>query len=121
MAGQVCSDFVEYGICCIQNLVICESQQGQPFLFKAFLPSLIVFNSLWQIVNWPVYFNNETRITAIEVDNEAIDWMLAAKTEALYPPAAKALPQAAFGRRRILAHMQRKRFDVSVDFAVSVR
>ncbi len=80
MMGQVGGDFVEYGVSRIQNLVIAKAQQGQPFFFKAFLPSLIVCLSLWQIVKWPVYFNNETRIAAIEVDNEASYWMLAAKT-----------------------------------------
>ncbi len=73
------------------------------------------------IVHSAIHFDNQPSFGAIEVDDEAVNWMLAAETESADLPAPKSPPQDVFRWRRVSAHETGAFLDVLINGAVGMR
>jgi len=79
----------------LKHIVICkpENRQSQPL--QMLLPLAIVVFSI--AMNFPVYFDDQSRICAVEIHDESIDYVLASELEPAPPFAGQNSPQAMFG------------------------
>lgn len=93
-----------------QHIIVSKAQHAITQMFKHRLPPRIVF--LLRLVNWAIYFNNQTRLTGVEIDDETVNAVLAAKFDAQLPM-AQTLPELIFSKSEFLAQLTRVGASVS--------
>jgi hypothetical protein len=68
------SDCLQYTVERVNNLFVLETNDPETLRFQKFLANSVFFSGV--LVDLAVDFDNQTRLSAIEIHNKATDWVL---------------------------------------------